>query len=68
LALTGVLSIIFGVLLVAYPLAGALSVVWMIGAFVLAMGAMMIALAFRLRSLRAPSGQAPFTGEAAPSH
>jgi uncharacterized membrane protein HdeD (DUF308 family) len=68
MALIGVLSILFGVLLIAYPLAGALSVVWMIGAFALTSGALMIALAFRLRSLRSPGGQSPFARRAAPSH
>jgi len=68
MALIGVLSMIFGFLLVAFPMAGALSVVWMIGAFALASGALMIALAFKLRSLRTPSGQIPYTRHAAPSH
>src|SRR5262249_16038130 len=68
MALIGVLSIVFGVLLVAYPTAGALSLVWMIGAFVMSLGALMIAFAFRLRSLQAPGGQAPYPRYAAPVH
>ena len=65
MALIGVLSIVFGFLLVAFPLAGALSVVWIIGAYALAAGVVMIALAFKLRSLRTPSGEAPHVGHAA---
>ncbi|HZF41529.1 MAG TPA: HdeD family acid-resistance protein [Blastocatellia bacterium] len=68
MALIGILSMAFGFLLVASPLAGALSVVLMIGAFAFASGALMIALAFKLRSLRHPGGEIPPVGHAAPSH
>jgi uncharacterized membrane protein HdeD (DUF308 family) len=68
MALIGILSMAFGFLLVAFPLAGALSVVLMIGAFVFASGVLMIALAFKLRSLRAPGGEIPRIRHAAPSH
>ena len=68
MVLIGVLSIAFGLLLVARPLAGALSVVLVIGAFVFAMGVLMIALAFKLRSMRRPGGEIPHLGHAAPSH
>jgi uncharacterized membrane protein HdeD (DUF308 family) len=67
MALIGVLSIVFGFLLVAFPLTGALSVVWIIGAYALVIGVVMIALAFKLRSLSTPSGEAPHVGHAAPS-
>jgi uncharacterized membrane protein HdeD (DUF308 family) len=56
MALIGVLSIAFGMLLVIYPLAGALSVVWLIGIYAFAEGVLMIALAFKLRSMRVPRG------------
>jgi uncharacterized membrane protein HdeD (DUF308 family) len=49
LILAGVLSIVFGVLLFRQPAAGALAVVWMIGAFAIVFGADHIALAFKLR-------------------
>jgi uncharacterized membrane protein HdeD (DUF308 family) len=49
LALRGVLAVIFGVILFVYPAAGALAVVWMIGAFSIALGVLNLALAFRLR-------------------
>jgi len=68
MALIGVLSILFGVLLVAHPLAGALSVVWLIGAFVFAMGVLWIALAFKLRTLRTPGAHIPHMRYTAPSH
>jgi uncharacterized membrane protein HdeD (DUF308 family) len=68
MVLIGVLSIVFGLLLVARPLAGALSVVLVIGAFVFAMGALMIALAFKLRSMMRPGGEIPHVRHAAPSH
>jgi uncharacterized membrane protein HdeD (DUF308 family) len=68
MALIGILSITLGFLMVAFPLAGALSVVLMIGAFVFATGALMIALGIKLRSLRHPGGEIPHVGHAAPTH
>lgn len=50
LALSGVFSIVFGVILIVAPIEGALAVVWMIGAFVMGFGVLLLALAFRLRS------------------
>jgi uncharacterized membrane protein HdeD (DUF308 family) len=68
MGLIGVLSVAFGFLLVAFPLAGALSVILIIGAYAFATGALMIALGFKLRSLRHPGGEIPHVGHAAPSH
>lgn len=52
LALNGVLSIAFGVLLFARPGAGALAVVWMIGWFAVVFGILHVALAFRLKRFK----------------
>jgi uncharacterized membrane protein HdeD (DUF308 family) len=51
LVLDGVLSVAFGLLLIAQPTAGALAVLWMIGVYAIAYGAMLVVLAFRLRNL-----------------
>lgn len=49
LALSGVASIVFGVLLFAAPLAGALVIALWFGAYALLFGVLMIVLSFRLR-------------------
>ena len=51
LVLDGVLSVAFGILLLAQPTAGALAVVWMIGVYAIAYGVMLVVLAFRMRNL-----------------
>lgn len=56
--LGGALSVIFGVLVLAMPGAGALSVLWLIGAYAVAYGVMMLALAFRIRGLASRVGGA----------
>jgi uncharacterized membrane protein HdeD (DUF308 family) len=68
MALIAILSMAFGFLLLAFPATGALSVILIIGAFAFATGALMIALAFKLRSLRRPGGEVPDVRHAAPSH
>jgi uncharacterized membrane protein HdeD (DUF308 family) len=52
LALSGVLSVVFGVLLFTRPAAGLLALVWLVAAYAIAFGVVMIGLAFRLRRLR----------------
>jgi uncharacterized membrane protein HdeD (DUF308 family) len=47
----GILSIAFGVLLTAYPAAGVLTLVWLIGAYSAVFGVAMIFLAFWVRGL-----------------
>ena len=50
LGLSRALSLLFGVLLVVIPApAGLLSLVWLIGAYALAFGVLLLVLAFRLR-------------------
>jgi uncharacterized membrane protein HdeD (DUF308 family) len=50
--LSGIASIVFGVLVIAFPGAGALSVLWMIAAYAVVIGVLLLVLSFRVRSLR----------------
>jgi uncharacterized membrane protein HdeD (DUF308 family) len=51
LGLSGLLSVIFGILLVVLPApAGLLSLVWLVGAYAVATGVLLLILAFRVRS------------------
>ncbi len=60
LALAGLVSIAFGALLLARPGAGALAVLWLIASYAIVFGAIMAALAFKLRS----HGKKPHAGVA----
>jgi uncharacterized membrane protein HdeD (DUF308 family) len=51
LILSGVASLIFGILLAAMPAAGALALVWLIAAYAIVFGVLMIGLAVRLHGL-----------------
>lgn len=51
LALAGVASILFGGLILLFPAAGALSLVWLLGSFAIAFGAFLIMLGWRLRNV-----------------
>jgi len=62
MVLLGTLSILFGLFIVIFPMIGALSLVWAIGAFAIAFGVIMLMLAFQLRGIhqqRHPMGGAP---------
>ena len=49
--LTGLLSVVFGILLFVYPTAGIVSVVWLVGIYAIAAGILEMIFAFRLRGL-----------------
>jgi uncharacterized membrane protein HdeD (DUF308 family) len=51
LAGSGAVSIMLGVLMVLFPGAGVLSVLWLIGLFAIVFGGLAVALALRLRSM-----------------
>jgi uncharacterized membrane protein HdeD (DUF308 family) len=51
LGLAGVASILFGVILLLFPAAGALSLVWLIGSFALVFGVFLVILGWRLRRI-----------------
>lgn len=50
LGLSGVISILFGIIAIIFPGAGILSLTWLVGIYAILFGAMLIALGFRLRS------------------
>jgi uncharacterized membrane protein HdeD (DUF308 family) len=52
LILSGVLSVLFGIVVLIAPGAGALGLIWAIAAYSILFGIMFVALAFRLRSHR----------------
>jgi uncharacterized membrane protein HdeD (DUF308 family) len=58
MGLGGALSILFGILIILFPGAGALSIVWMIATYAILFGVIMVVLAFRLRSFN-EHGQSP---------
>ena len=49
LILHGVISVLFGILMLVEPLTAALALIWVIGAYAIAAGLIMIALAFKLK-------------------
>jgi uncharacterized membrane protein HdeD (DUF308 family) len=57
LALNGALTVLFGIVLIFAPVAGALAALWMIGTFAIVAGIVMIALGFRLKGLKDAGGR-----------
>ena len=55
--LSGIVSIIFGVLLLAQPGAGAIAIVWLLGAYALFFGMLTLMFALRLRGMRRTIGR-----------
>lgn len=51
LIIGGILSVIFGILLIIWPGSGALALTWMIGIFAIIYGIAMIFLSFRVKNL-----------------
>lgn len=49
LGLAGLLSLVFGILLIMHPGAGVLAVLWLIAAYALILGVLMVILAFKVR-------------------
>jgi len=61
LVLAGVASVIFGILLVASPVVGAVVLTWWVGAYAIAFGILLIILGFKLRGKKAEHGTAANT-------
>ena len=60
LAISGVVSILFGLMIVFWPAEGAIAIAWILGTYALIFGALMLMLAFRLRKWNAdPNAPAP---------
>src|SRR3989442_7038219 len=57
LVLNRILSIVFGALTMLAPGAGALSLAWLIGAYAIGFGALLLGLSFPLRGLRGPQAR-----------
>lgn len=51
LIVSGILSLIFGILLAIFPGEGALALVWVIGIYAILFGALLILLSFRIRGM-----------------
>jgi uncharacterized membrane protein HdeD (DUF308 family) len=54
LILSGALSVLFGVFMILNPGAGALAVLWLIGVFAVAYGALLVVLSFKLKKHAGP--------------
>jgi uncharacterized membrane protein HdeD (DUF308 family) len=52
IGVSGLLSIAIGVIVFCYPVAGAISLVWLVGVYTIAYGVAVLAAAYRLRALR----------------
>lgn len=57
MALSGVLSVLFGLILVVLPGVGLLSLVWLVGIYALVFGIALIVLSFRIRGHRQESSR-----------
>jgi len=57
--LSGALSVLFGIVVIALPGAGALSIVWLIGVYAVLFGILLLALAMKVKALAAPRTPQP---------
>ncbi|HET6492358.1 MAG TPA: DUF308 domain-containing protein, partial [Burkholderiales bacterium] len=57
LALAGIASVIFGALVVIFPGAGALALLWLIAAYAIGTGVLLLWLGLRLRARRSVGAQ-----------
>jgi len=57
LVLNGVLSVLFGLLVIVWPGAGVLTLLWLIGTYSIVFGVVLLVLAFRLRNLHGRARQ-----------
>src|SRR5262249_22012710 len=67
LALSGALSVLFGILLAVWPASGALALVFLIGAYAVVFGAVLVMLGLRLRRLRPGADTVAGTHRPAPA-
>ena len=59
MALAGVVSVAWGVLLVIWPVIGAVVLTWWMGAYAFVFGIVLLVLAFRLRARRGETRARP---------
>ena len=52
MALAGAISVVWGVLAILWPITGALTLTWLLAAYALFFGVVLLFLAFRLRTRR----------------
>jgi uncharacterized membrane protein HdeD (DUF308 family) len=60
LILAGIASVVFGVLVLLFPGAGALALVWLISVYAIVTGVLLLALAFRARAWARDVGSGTF--------
>jgi uncharacterized membrane protein HdeD (DUF308 family) len=63
----GIVSILFGALLILSPLLGAVVLAWWIGAYVLVSSILLLVIAFKARSQSSPGGAKQDSGPVAPT-
>lgn len=56
LLFAGILELVFGLVLVFFPISGILSIVWLIGVFALVFGVLLVVSAFQVRSAAKKAG------------